>query len=727
MFPFRSFWPVESIDLLVREASRRGETLGIVRTARQIFSEGGGNHRVGVPCSTGAAIQASQIQSLPPMPQKILQRSLTITMDGNERVITENELFGLGSPLVILGDPGMGKTYLLDNLAARFGTKRITAGAFARNAHPEKLTPPDGQPLVIDGLDELATSTGASAVDEVLKKLSILNLPPFILSCRAADWQGSADRQKIAEDYGVVPATARLEPFTRADAKAFLTDWPVADPDGVLDQLDAQQLAEFYRNPLTLNLLAEIAVSGQGLPKGRADLLAKASEILCHEKNAIHARTTGGMADVSALQDSAGAIFAHLLLSGMQGIADLPPAELPDGYVAVGELADIPDSPVTRESLKTRLFQVSGEKLLLPYHRVIAEFLAARWLAKRLNSGLSARRIEQALTFSGGVPTALRGLHAWFGHFAPRLTHACIEADPYGMLRYGDPDQLSIPDARKLLNALIALANEDPYFRSEDWGKHSVGAIARPELKSEILALLKKPGRHVHLTTLILESLPQSKLVTEITPDLTALVVDETAPFAERDNAAEALIGAKIAVDWPPIVKQLNASQKADSRRLGMETMGNADPNQFDPADIAQAFIANHHLFAGHDDDDHVVHGTDYRLTRRLNPVVAGQVLDELAHHVALHRPNPYWTMRYSAASSTLRLMVKAIEQPGLDLTRLWSWLKMVQTDRGLHDDEHQTLADFLSASLSRRTGSRRGLSCRPSRSSPWQAASPAP
>lgn len=637
-----------------------------------------------------------------PMPQKIIQRRLTITMDGQERVIAEADLFALGSPLVILGDPGMGKTYLMDALAEQLSTKRIPAGSFVRNAHPETLLPSGGQPLVIDGLDELATSTGASAVDEVLKKLSVLDLPPFILSCRAADWQGSADRQKIADDYGVVPITALLEPFTRADAKTFLTDWPVIDPDGVLDQLDVQQLAEFYRNPLTLNLLAEIASSGQGLPKGRTDLLAKASELLCHEKNAIHARTTAGMADVSALQDSAGAIFAHLLLTGMQGIADLAPAQLPDGFVALGELSDIPDSPVTREALKTRLFQVAGENLLIPYHRVIAEFLAARWLAKRLHSGLSARRIEQALTFSGGVPTALRGFHAWFGHFAQRMTQACIAADPYGMLRYGDPDQLSIPDARTLLHALIALANEDPYFRSEDWGKHSVGAIARPELKSEILALLKNPGRHVHLTTLILESLPQTQLVAEITPDLSALVVDETAPFVERDNAAEALIGAKISIDWPAIVKQLNASQQADSRRLGLETMGNANPNLFDPVDIVQAIIANHNLFASSDDEHHI-HGTDYRLTRQLNVVVAGRVLDELADQVAKHRPNPYWTMRYSATSTTLRLIVKAIEQPGLDLARLWRWLKLVQTDRGLHDDERQVLADYLSADTQRR------------------------
>src|SRR5207248_6737438 len=94
------------------------------------------------------------------------------------------------------------------------------------------------------------------------------------------------------------------------------------------------------------------------------------------------------------------------------------------------------------------------ENVFVPYHRLIAEFLAARWLAKRLDAGLSERRAVQGLVFAGGVPTALRGLHAWLGHFAPRLTEACIRTDPYGALRYGNPEQLSLPQSRstKLLS-----------------------------------------------------------------------------------------------------------------------------------------------------------------------------------------------------------------------------------------------------------------------------------
>jgi hypothetical protein len=243
-----------------------------------------------------------------------------------------------------------------------------------------------------------------------------------------------------------------------------------------------------------LSLVAEIAADKQGLPDGRTDLLLRASVILAREPNPFHQRGEGGMADPDRLLESAGAIFAHLLLSGSLGVAHRPWDSVPPGFVPSGDLTGIPGAPLTRAALKSRLFRSNEENLFVPYHRVIAEFLAARWLAKRLDAGLSERRAVQGLVFVGGVPTALRGLHAWLGHFVPRLTEACIRIDPYGALRYGDPERLSLPHARLLLQSLADLADEDPYFRSEDWGRHAIAGLARPELKSEFLELLRRPS-----------------------------------------------------------------------------------------------------------------------------------------------------------------------------------------------------------------------------------------
>jgi len=207
------------------------------------------------------------------MPNIYVTRKLAIFRNGEEAVISENELLTLGLPLVILGDPGMGKTSLTDSLAANLETSRVPAGRFVRSAKPELLLPQSGKPIIIDGLDELATSNGASAVDGVLTKLAAIGLPPFILSCRAADWNGSSDRQKILEDYGIQPITARLEPLERAEAAKILTQHENINAAEILNELDNRELSDFYKNPLTLNLLIEIVTTGQGLPSGRSALL----------------------------------------------------------------------------------------------------------------------------------------------------------------------------------------------------------------------------------------------------------------------------------------------------------------------------------------------------------------------------------------------------------------------------------------------------------------------
>jgi hypothetical protein len=188
----------------------------------------------------------------------------------------------------------------------------------------------------------------------------------------------------------------------------------------------------------------------------------------------------------------------------------------------------------------------------------------------------------------------LRGLHAWFGHFARRMTEGCIRTDPYGALRYGDPDRFSLSQARLLLQSLVALAKEDPYFRSEDWGRRAVAGLARPELKSEILDLLKRPDRHAHLSTLLLEAVRRSPLAAEIVPELISLLENENAVYLERYNAAKALLDGKIFVDWAVLLRKLSASGDISSKRLVLEVMGQLDPNGLLSANIGDALLDYH-------------------------------------------------------------------------------------------------------------------------------------
>ena len=59
-------------------------------------------------------------------------------------------------PVVLIGDPGMGKSFLTESLvAANPAAKWVKAGAFVRNPQRYALSD-DKSCLVIDGLDEVA-------------------------------------------------------------------------------------------------------------------------------------------------------------------------------------------------------------------------------------------------------------------------------------------------------------------------------------------------------------------------------------------------------------------------------------------------------------------------------------------------------------------------------------------------------------------------------------------
>src|SRR5262245_9474634 len=101
----------------------------------------------------------------------------------DERMLNETDVASLPNPLVILGEPGIGKTALANSLQRALKAKRVAAGTFSRteNLAPFQVEPPI--PLIIDGLDEVSPTAGEPPLDGVLRKLDRLGRPRFIISC----------------------------------------------------------------------------------------------------------------------------------------------------------------------------------------------------------------------------------------------------------------------------------------------------------------------------------------------------------------------------------------------------------------------------------------------------------------------------------------------------------------------------------------------------------------
>ena len=105
-------------------------------------------------------------------------------------VIGQDKIGSFHGPVVILGDPGLGKTVLTQWLGELPGAKYVRAGKLKRTAKPESLTS-KGQRIVVDGLDEIASVTPGGAVEAVLEKLSTMGYPLFVLGIisNSAEWR----------------------------------------------------------------------------------------------------------------------------------------------------------------------------------------------------------------------------------------------------------------------------------------------------------------------------------------------------------------------------------------------------------------------------------------------------------------------------------------------------------------------------------------------------------
>ena len=106
-----------------------------------------------------------------------INRTLAYKHDDQQwRVIAQGDIAAIAKPVVILGDPGMGKSVLTQTLGDQPGMSYCPAGTFHRANRPEALIA-QGERIIVDGLDEIASSTPGGAVDSVLRQLSRMDGP----------------------------------------------------------------------------------------------------------------------------------------------------------------------------------------------------------------------------------------------------------------------------------------------------------------------------------------------------------------------------------------------------------------------------------------------------------------------------------------------------------------------------------------------------------------------
>lgn len=452
-----------------------------------------------------------------------------------DRTLTEEELLRSGRVLVVLAEPGAGKTELLKSLAALLQTTRIRASIFRHK--PGAMAT---GALVIDAMDEVAR-IDTIATDQIIALASERSMATVVFSSRSGEWD-KGRTAFVEQCFGVEPIIVRLEPFNENEQRQLFTaQFPGEDFDAFTKEVERFELGPLLGNPQFLQLLGDAYVESGRVFTSKAKIFSDAVKRLAHEANTERGsqRARPQTDDLVAL---GGEMFAKLMLSGASGIA------------TVEQLSDR-DFPyinaVTRNAanahylVDTRLLKPSDDAdKHEPVHRIVAEYSGADHLVKRIadpSDRLSLSRVMAIVAPNSVVRDELRGMLGWMaalGHETIQLK--AIALDPYAVLANGDPSQLTSRAKRTLLLELEKLEKTDPLFRRSDlWRRFNVGRFFTPDIFDHVRTMLGNAGT---LRNLVLELLISTDAAVVLAPELSELVKNAAADDDARSRAGEALL-----------------------------------------------------------------------------------------------------------------------------------------------------------------------------------------
>lgn len=637
--------------------------------------------------------------------------------NGVQHRVTEQELATLAFPIVILGEPGMGKTRLLEKIGKRTGWPFVRAAALVRN--PERWRSDNGHALIIDALDEIAALEERDPLHNVLAALGRIGSPPFILSCRAADWRQASARRDISEDYGRSASEWTIAAITEREAgEALCANGRDRERvDALLATVRERSLGDLIGNPLNLRLLAAFVDRPDDLPRSKADLFRRATNMLRLEHGTGYGN--GPLAKLSEEQslDAAGALMATWLITGSEAIGVTRLSEDGEADLLAFELADLVPTERLAAVLTSRLFRSADESARrLPLHRTLAEFLGARWLAGKVRGKRQAQaRLLAQITADAMVPASLRGLHAWLAHFDDTLLDAILETDPYGLLRYGDTDALTADQARRGLAALRRLDENDPNFRAGDWSEITAPALAQIELVPDLREILNDPTTGFQLRSLLLETIKDSPSAPLLAQDLATITLNGKLTYRERADAGEALVAlTSEKTRWRAVIEQLGDMTDDASWRLAAAMVADAGIEFFSDDEVARvALRATGFPEAKGRRAQSSFSGLLYRLETAVPDDRIEALLDTLADAMEIWassaaQSRPHWENSHELIRFARRLMVRYFEHWTPAPVQLWRWLDLFERDEFYRDKRSELIASRLSEKDDLRRGIQR-------------------
>jgi hypothetical protein len=451
-----------------------------------------------------------------------LPRSL-VGPENHGKIYSEAELLTASNYVVVLAEPGGGKTELMESLAQQLGTTAVTASKFAHvevSAH--------NVPLVIDAFDELSRVDN-SGLSKLLARAKAAGSTHVYLSSRSSEWDNAATNT-VKDFLGHPPLVVRLCEFDEAEQQAiFDHHLPGEEFLAFHAEVARFDLEALLPNPQFLKLFADAYIESERHFTDKRSIFSQAVERLAKEANLNIARINPMLSTAKKVNISS-EVFAKLLLSGAEGVCT---SEATENRI-YPLLASLFENETRSEAiLATRLFKPGDStNQHRPVHKIVAEYCAADYLTKRIENPADPLTLPKCLPIiapNSTVRDELRGLLGWMAALGNRsIQESAIELDPYAVLVNGDPSQLEHSSKRLLINRLKEIETQDPYFRRGDFlRRFSVAGFFTQDVVDAIKPLLTS-GSDGHLRDLVLELLRGSSAIKYLITELRQLTLMPT-------------------------------------------------------------------------------------------------------------------------------------------------------------------------------------------------------
>ncbi|ANB22493.1 hypothetical protein A6K25_15175 [Alteromonas stellipolaris] len=589
--------------------------------------------------------------------------------------------------IVLLGDPGMGKSYSFEYFSSKEKGSLYKASNFDIYVDENDK----GNVVYIDGLDEeRVSSDGKTLVKDIVKKLNNIKPSKIRISCRAIDWLGETDLQlflPLFKGLGSYKVIA-LKQLSVKDIHTISSKKVGLDEIQFLSAARQKKIEYLLDNPLTLLMLIDLV--GAGIwPTNKFALFYETVKILLVERNESHISAKDTHYSFEQLLSISGKLFAHLLIAGVQTISSVPVSS--DSDINKKELGF--NALEIDKVLSTKVFSNISSGVFAPKHRTIAEFLGGLWLSEQLNKRMTLNRLLHVMGFEGVPVPELRGMFAWLAS-SNQFANDLLRFDPMGALLYGDVERLSESNKTVLLRAIEEIAEADPLFYPSQSHEDLLGHLSSIANFSLLENILVDETSSVGIKIFVLKVIEKGPLQPSLESSLTNCLIngeDDSVRYHTIDSIFSCLPNAT-AVLMLCFRDTLKFSD--DTKDLQVRIINLIYNEGLSPNEVAKTLF----LFF---EEEHSIYGSLWNFGKSIPTTDIGLILDEL--FTLIH---PFLKKEHLEVSSEFiglinQFISRCIELEPLDIGRLYDWLSIYKecVSYGcFYYSKNDSIANLLSA-----------------------------